>query len=308
MHIHLIAPASAPANPEKLRAGRDRLEARGHQVTASRAFEADGTYTCGSDAVRIQELNEAFQSGADVLLCVRGGTGCLRILPDLDYAAAKAHRPIICGYSDITALQFALLTQAGVPSLSGPMAAVEWGDLANVLADEFELLLQPGFIQRDIKLPATIEQPDDNLPNGKLRTLQRGGTTGTLLGGNLSLVAALVGTPYMPDMTGAILFIEDLNEPPYRIDGYLASLRLSGILSSLGGLVYGGFTEFDTPENSYSMDDVLTHYAQFVDGPVVSGLAYGHFPIKNAIPIGLEATLQAEPIGAVLSMSESLRT
>jgi muramoyltetrapeptide carboxypeptidase len=111
----------------------------------------------------------------------------------------------------------------------------------------------------------------------------------------------------MPDLTGAILFLEDLNEPPYRIDGYLASLRLSGILSSLGGLAYGGFTEFETPENSYSMDEVLAHYAQFVDGPVVSGLAYGHFPIKNAIPIGIEATLQAEPIGAVLSMNTSLR-
>jgi muramoyltetrapeptide carboxypeptidase len=307
MHIHLIAPASAPANPEKLQAGRHRLEARGHQVTASRAFEADGTYTCGSDATRVQELNEAFQSGADVLLCVRGGTGCLRILPELDYAAAKAHRPLVCGYSDITALQFALLAQAGVPSLSGPMAAVEWGDLADVLADEFEQLLQPGYVQRDIKLPATIEQDGHDLPTGKLYTIKRGGATGPLIGGNLSLVAALVGTPYMPDLTRAILFLEDLNEPPYRIDGYLASLRLSGILSSLGGLAYGGFTEFETPENSYSMDEVLAHYAQFVDGPVVSGLAYGHFPIKNAIPIGIEATLQAEPIGAVLSMNTSLR-
>ena len=282
----MAAPASAALDAADAHAGIAALRARGLSVEPGRAFGQPDGYLSGPDDERADELNALLgRDDLDAVVCLRGGYGVLRILDALDYAAARAARPLVVGYSDITALHLALLAQSGLPGLSGPMVAPDWP----TLDDETEALfwrLAGG--EADVELSG----PGDDRPFG----LRSGDATGTLVGGNLSLVCALIGTPYLPDLTGAILVVEDVGEAPYRIDGLLARLKLAGHLERLGGLVFGLFTGADPlPDRpSLALDEVLDHYAAFVDGPVAAGLTYGHVRRKVTLPIGVGARLTVD--------------
>ena len=229
------------------------------------------------------------------VFCVRGGYGTLRLLPHLDYAAARAHPKLLVGYSDITALQLALFHRAGWRSLSGMMVASDWH------APDPDA-------QRLFWTLARGDTPHPLLgPGGEALAPERPGTAeGVLLGGNLSMLCRLVGTPYLPPLEGVVLFLEDVGEPPYRIDGLLAQLRLAGILGRLGGLLLGRFTGWDEDEArpTLSLEEVLREYASDVNGPVASGLIYGHFSRKNTLPLGVRARLSVTDDAAALSILE----
>jgi muramoyltetrapeptide carboxypeptidase len=294
--IGVVAPSSAPLSPSLLSEGIRTLQARGFDVVPGRsALEPEG-YLSGTDDARLAEINRFLQDpDIDALFCVRGGYGLLRILDRIDYDAMRARPTLIVGYSDVTALHLAVFARTGIPGISGPMVAVEWPEPHAASEALFSDL-------------AGGAMPDPLLgPNGEALDPVRDGTVeGTLLGGNLTLVARLVGTPYLPDLTGAILFLEEIGEAPYRIDGLLAHLHLAGHLERLGGLIYGGFTECEPEAGkpSLSLEAVLDHYAQYVPGPVASGLAYGHFPEKAALPIGVQARLRISAGRAELSILE----
>ena len=284
--VAVAAPASAALDAADAHAGIAALRARGLRVEPGRAFAQPDGFLSGSDDERADELNDLFaRDDLDAVVCLRGGYGVLRLLDRLDYDAARRTRPLVVGYSDITALHLALLAQAGLPGLSGPMVAPDWPALD---ADTEALFwrLAAGHA------PVEIAGPGDDRPFG----LRDGEAEGTLVGGNLSLVAALVGTPFLPDLTGAILVVEDVGEAPYRIDGLLARLRLAGILERLGGLVFGLFTGADPlPDRpSLAVDEVLDHYAACVDGPVAAGLTYGHVRRKVTLPVGVRARLTVD--------------
>lgn len=294
-----MAPAGPPRNLPRLADGLDALRGRDYDVRLLRdgaletAFAPLG-YLSASDDARADEFNRALRApDADAIFCVRGGYGTLRILDRLDYDAARRHPKLLVGYSDITALQLALYQKAGWKSVSGPMVGVEWGAMD---ADEERLFdaLVGGFA-------GEIVGPK----NERLVPMRSGDATGTLLGGNLALVARLVGTPYLPDLTGAILFLEDVYEEPYKIDGLLAQLKLAGVLERLGGLVFGAFTD-DAPtvDTSFTTDEVLHHYAAFVGGPVAKGLVYGHFSPKIPMPTGVKARLTVDETDARLVLLE----
>jgi muramoyltetrapeptide carboxypeptidase len=295
--IGIAAPASLPVDLLAIERGLETLRGRGFEVRVTRPFERRGFFA-GSDALRIAEMN-AMLRDPDIraIIAVRGGYGTLRLLPFLDYDAARANPKLVIGYSDITALQLALLTKAGLPSLSGPMVAVEWGEPDAPSEDLFWALSQGGGIG------------DMEHPGGEpLRAVRPGEAEGRLIGGNLSLITRLIGSPYLPDLDGAILFIEEVGEEPYRIDGMLAQLRLSGILERLSGLVIGGITEWE-PEHdrpTLPLDEVLDDYIQMLDIPVASGLLYGHFPVKNTMPIGIRARLHVGDHRATLSLLEAV--
>ncbi|MEM6782157.1 MAG: LD-carboxypeptidase [Bacteroidota bacterium] len=296
--IALVAPASPPRSPDHLEAGVAALEARG--LTVEVPHLAPTGYLAASDEERAAALNALLaRDDLDALVCVRGGYGVLRLLDRLDYAVARRHPKLIVGYSDITALHLALFAHAGLPGLSGPMAAPDWPRLAESdagrAAEAQFWALAGGTVPVDIVGPGS--EP--------LVPMQPGDTTGTLLGGNLSLVAALLGTPYLPDLTGAILFVEDIGEAPYRIDGLLARLRLAGLLDQLGGLVFGAFTSTTPPSGqpaSFTVDEVLEHYAASLAIPVARGLVYGHFPVKSTLPVGVRARLTVTGTTASLTV------
>ena len=280
----MVSPASAALDPADAEAGVAALRQRGLAVEVVEPVGGAQAYLAGSDDARADALNAALRrDDLDALVCLRGGYGLLRILDRVDYDAARAHPKMVVGYSDVTALHLALWKEAGLTGVSGPMAAPDWGP---GLDDETEAdfwRVAGGDAGYDVRGPG----------GEPLAPLRDGTAEGVLLGGNLALVCALLGTPYLPDLAGTILFVEDVGEAPYRIDGMLARLRLAGVLERLGGLVFGMFTGADVAPGrpTFSVDEVLAHYAQFVDGPVASGLVYGHVRRKSTLPVGVGARL-----------------
>ncbi len=296
--ILVVGPASAPLDPARTLRGITTLQSRGYTVETLRADFAAHGHLCGPDEARLAEFNAALaRPDVQALFCVRGGYGALRLLPGLDYAAARRHPKLVVGYSDITALHLALWTKAGLPGLSGPMVAVEWDAPDEKSEALFWALARDGYAGPLVG------------PGGEaLEPVQPGRAEGVLLGGNLSLVTRLIGTPYLPDLAGAILFLEDVGEEPYRLDGLFAHLKLAGILDAIGGLVLGGFTEAE-PDGTRPFlptDEVIADYTRPLAIPVARGLVYGHFPAKNTLPIGVRARLVVGDGAAQLDVLEPI--
>ena len=295
--VAVAAPASAALDPKDAEAGLRALRAAGLRVEAAHDLGAPLGYLAGSDAARADALNALLRRGdLDAVVCLRGGYGLLRILDRIDYAAARAHPKLVVGYSDVTALHLALYAEAGLPGVSGPMVAPDWGPGLDAATEADFWRVAGGDAGYAVRGPG----------GERLHAMRDGEAEGVLLGGNLALTAALLGTPYLPDLTGAILFLEDVGEPPYRIDGLLARLRLAGVLGRLGGLVFGMFTGAEAPAGrpSLSVEEVLAHYAPCVDGPVASGLVYGHVRRKSTLPVGVRARLRVAGPEAELTVLE----
>lgn len=285
-----VASPSGPVDRAALDRGVAALEAAGYRVRLAPHVADSWHYLAGPEADRVADLH-ALWSDPEVAACwcARGGYGITRLLDDLDWDLL-ASRPLpLIGYSDITALQLALLARTGLVSFSGAMVASSYGygAAAGIDPDTACLLwqwLRPG------PRPAVLVNPGDE----PLRVVWSGAAEGRLIGGCLTLVATLVGTPYLPDIDGAILVLEDVGEEPYRIDRYLSQLALSGLLGRISGVILGDFEDcFKTPGPSVA-ELVLTHL-RGRDVPVVSGLRYGHVRRRCALPIGAWAKLTTDP-------------
>lgn len=293
--VGIITPASAVSDVTALQAGITYLESLGLRVVTKRPPVRTSHYLGGSDQERIDELN-AFLRDPDIhaVICARGGYGSLRILPYLDYDAARSSPTLIVGYSDITAIHMAMYAKAGIPGISGPMVSTEWGSSHLDSEQLFWELAQGG-------TPSPLLSPDGH----SLQGVQDGVVTGSLLGGNLAVLTRLIGTPYLPSLEGAILFIEDVGEAPYRIDGMLAHLKLAGIWDSLGGLVIGQFTDGSSSDRtSVDIENVFNDYCSSAPFPVAKGLVYGHIPKKSAMPVGVTARLEVAGTQAHLFITE----
>ena len=296
--VAVAAPASAPLDAARYRAGLDALRARGLTVESPRALTPHG-FLAGTDAERLGELNALLRrDDIDAIFCARGGYGVLRLLPGIDYDAARAHPKLVVGYSDITALHFALWAKAGLPGLSGAMVAPDWSAMDAASEALFWHFAEGGV--------GEIVGPGGEVLEG----VRPGHAEGVLLGGNLVMVASLLGTPYLPDLRGAILFVEEVGEPPYRIDRLFAQLKLAGVLDALGGLVLGAFTGAEPPPDrpSLSLDAVLDHYTADLRYPVARGLVYGHIRPKSTLPVGVRARLDVEGDAATLTVLEPVAT
>lgn len=293
--VVVIAPASAPRDPAELERGLERLRDMDYAVEVHFAPEARRGYLAAPDALRLRTLNDALRrTDVHAILCVRGGYGALRLLPQVDYTAARRHPKLLVGYSDITALQWALYAKAGWKSLSGPVLT-EWDQLDAPAIDCFRTLVEGG-------RPDTLCGPDET----PLQPLRTGTAEGPLLGGNLAVLTRLIGTPYWPSLDGALLFLEDVGEAPYRIDRMLAHLALVGVLDALGGVVLGRFSTSTVNGPSLTLDEVFDDYFGDRSYPVATGLAYGHCMPRALLPIGTRAQLTVSEGKASLTLRESL--
>ncbi len=230
--IGIIAPASHSAFASALQNGRRSLEALGFRtVTAPHLTDRHG-FLAGRDADRLADLEDMFATPEiDGIICLRGGYGSGRMLPEMDFESIRAHPKVFVGYSDITALHAAILRNAGLVTFWGPMVSSD-------MSPDFHPYNREYFLKAVAKRDPIrcVTHPDDMPP---VQTIRGGRASGTLIGGTLSLLAAAVGTPYEYEYEGAILFFEDVGEEPHRIDRMLTQLLQAGKLDRVSGIVIG---------------------------------------------------------------------
>jgi muramoyltetrapeptide carboxypeptidase len=237
--------------------------------------------------VRAAALHDAIRDPAiDAIVCVRGGYGCLRLLDRLDWALARRHPTLVVGYSDVTALHLAFYARVGWTGLSGPVVT-EWADADEQTLAPFRTLAEGGLFSIDAD---------------RLTPVRPGTATGPLLGGNLSVLTRLLGTPFVPDWSGAILVVEDVAEAPYRVDRMLSHLQHAGVLDAVGGVVLGRFTtgDLDPDRPTLSLDTVFADYFGDRPYPVATNLPYGHVLPRRTLPLGVPARLSVTSTGAQL--------
>ena len=283
--MRVIAPAS-PFDPEAFTRGLDVLSGRLGLVPRLRPdVTARRAYLAGDDQRRLDEWREAVSDPeARAIFCARGGYGTMRLLPRIDPAPLLARPKLLVGFSDLTALH-ALLNRAGLATVHGPVVT-QLGRLPEDAIAHLEALLS-GTAPRS----GAWEVPAPGAGLVAARTLRPGRASGPLLGGTLALLAHLQGSPFAPRLGGAILFLEDVGEKPYRIDRYLTQLRLAGALDGLAGLAVGQLTDCD--EGGVLAADVVRELALELGVPAVEGLPAGHVDGNFALPLGARATLVA---------------
>jgi len=278
---------------------KERLEQAGYKVTFDEGlFDVEG-FLAGSDERRAKELMAAFEDPeVDAVLCARGGYGAMRILDKLDYATIRANPKPLLGYSDITALHAALNRQSGLVTFHGPGPASGLGnpDPPTDFTKEYLIkALEKGAVPDSGKYE--IQAPKDLKP---VVALGQGKARGRLVGGNLSLIAALEGTPYAIDAENAILFIEDVNEAAYRIDRMLRQLKLAGKLDKFIGAVLGQFTDSTIREDQltddprFGVEGVLKQYFADAGIPVLMNFPAGHVRDNCTLPIGGQVEVDAD--------------
>lgn len=298
--IGLVSPASTPSAGEKIDKGVRYLEGLGYRVKTGAHVMAQHGYLAGTDEERSADLNDMLRDpNVRAIFALRGGYGSPRILDKLDYSAVRRDPKILVGYSDITALQLALFRKTGLVTFSGPMVAVEmWDTLDPYTEEQFWRIVTSS--SRVGKLTNPADEP--------LVAYNKGKASGVLTGGNLSLLASLLGTPYLPNLRDVVLVLEDVDEAPHRVDRMFAQLRHAGILKNITGLVLGRFTDCvpsDPTKPHLTIEQVLRETVSAVTCPVLANLQYGHIAKKMTLPFGVRATLDARtgtlsvPEGAV---------
>lgn len=290
--VALIAPAGPLLERDDLTRGAELCLALGFQpVLGTHAHRRYG-YLAGTDDERLADLNAALRDPAiDAIWCLRGGFGVTRILDRVDFAALAERPRAVIGYSDITALLLAMHQLTGVITFHAPMARTP---LTGFGRRHFEMVLTGAGAAGRL---GRITPPRDVLVprSPRILPIRKGIAEGRLAGGNLSLLAALAGTRYFPDLTGALLFLEDIGEDLYRIDRMLAQLRMAGAFEKLAGVILGQFTDMKrgTGDGALGFDEVLGTYFEPLGVPVASGFPIGHVDDQWTMPVGVRARLDA---------------
>jgi muramoyltetrapeptide carboxypeptidase len=291
--IGLVAPAGPLLEKDDLTRAQELCSALGYEpVIGKNAYRRSG-YFAGTDDERLADLNGALQDRSiDAVWCVRGGYGSLRLLHQLDYAAVARKPKALIGFSDATALLNAVTRLTGVVTFHGPVARAAMPEFSR---RHFERVLSgaeaPGRLGR-LSPPTGVLVPQEN----RIVTLCAGSAEGPLAGGNLTLLQCLIGTPYFPELAGAILFLEDVGEDLYRVDRMLAHLSLIGALRRLAAVLVGRFTHLKRAggDGALGFDEVLANYFQPLGIPVAYGFPVGHIEAQWTLPLGVRARLDAD--------------
>ena len=284
--IGIVAPASPALDLDRVQTGVQYLERLGYRVQLGRYLEARHGFCAGTDLQRADDLNRMFRDPkVKAIFALRGGYGSGRLLSLIDYRVVRSRPKIFVGFSDLTALQLALLRRTGLATFSGPQVAVEFGSGVDPYTEEhFWRLLtssrRPGDLHFSERQGSTI--------------LQDGRAEGFLAGGNLALLTSLIGTSYLPNLRGAILAVEDVGEQLHRLDRMWVQLRHAGILRQSAGIVLGRFTQCapGNPEIPHlPLPEILLDAARNCPGPAIHGFPYGHIRRRVTLPWGVRARL-----------------
>lgn len=310
--IHLIAPSGASLDEKSPLAGIEWLKSQGLEIQNADCVHRVHERFAGSDAQRLRELNNlASLDPKQIVMATRGGYGIHRLLPNIEWSAiaqAIKNGLQICGHSDFTSFELSLLAKTGAITLSGPMLNYDFGRIdesgKSISPDEF---MWQHFLSavRDRKLSCSI-----NAPQSYLGEVNSGTATGMLWGGNLTVLASLIGTPYLPSMSqtqGGILFLEDINEHPYRLERTLMQLLEAGVLAHQAAVLLGSFSAYRLYDNDkgYTLERAIEAIRHRLPNaiPIVTDLPFGHQANKLTLPVGASATLEYGPTGFSLKAS-----
>ena len=291
--IALINPSGAIYERAPYVIATETLQALGFKVREAPHLRARYGHFAGTDAQRAADVNAMFADpGVHGILALTGGSGGNRILPLLDYAAMARTPKFLGGFSDITALINAVHARTGLVTFHCPVAASDWNGFS---VEQW----RGAVVDANAMLLSNPQERDDNqvLRGGRITTLRGGKARGPLLGGNLAVLTSMAGSPYWPDFSGAILFLEEINEYIYRVDRMLSTLKLTGVLDRLSGVVLGAFTKCEPGDGRYgtlTLDEVFDDYFKPLNIPVYSGAMFGHIKRKFTLPVGLEVEMDAD--------------
>lgn len=302
--IALICPAHPLLAKEDLDIATETLNALGFKVRVGKHVTDRYGYLAGKDKDRAADVNEMFSDKAvQGIIAIHGGWGCARILPYLDYDLIKKNPKVLMGYSDITALLNAIYTKTGLVTFHGPVASSTWNSFT---VDSFKKVLidaEKAEFKNPTKITTGLVQTQD-----RIQTISSGIANGELVGGNLTVLSAMVGSSYLPNFKGKILFLEDIGESIYRIDRMLTHLKLAGILEQISGFIWGKCSDCP-PEKGFgslTFDDLFNDHIKPLGIPAFSGSMIGHITDKFTIPIGLNVTIDAEK-GSITFSSSAVR-
>ena len=286
--IGFIGPSGSIRTPGSLEKSVAMAEEMGFKVKLGESCGKVYGYLSGSDELRARDVNAMFlDEEVDAIFCVKGGYGTMRMLDLLDYDAIKTHPKIFLGYSDITAMHIAFYEKANLATFHGPMPVSCWVDGMDDFSREslLNMLMQP-----------EDEKPIVNPVGFERKTLYPGQCEGVLVGGNLSLIDGLIGTPYELNTKGRILFIEDVGERTYRLDHMFTHLRLAGKLDDCAGIVLGTFTDcpVEFPEFGLTLDEIIRDIILPCKKPVFTGLQAGHCSPNVTLPLGVKCRMDAD--------------
>ncbi len=286
--IGIISPASSVDNPFRLESGVQYIEKMGYNVIVGKNVGKYNGYLAGSDQERLDDLHSMFANKkVKAVFCLRGGYGTARLLDKIDYKLIGNNPKIFAGYSDISALHLALFYKTGLVTFAGPMVGVDfYEDVSPFTEEMFWTLLTSS------KKFGRIKNPDDE----HILSLNTGTANGRIIGGNLSVISALIGTSYFPDLKDKILLIEEMGEMPYRIDRMFNQMRLSGMFKGIKGVVIGSFRdchELDPNKKTLTLGEVITDYLSPLKIPVVYNFRHGHLRDNITVPVGVNIRINA---------------
>lgn len=290
--VMIVAPAGVEYNKLRLKLSIESLEALGLKVRVAEHTMDRFGYFPAEDEVRAAEVNAAFADNEiKAVIALKGGWGAARTLPYIDYDLIAKNPKIFLGYSDITALLNAINLKTGLMTFHGPTAGSAWSSFS---AQNVREILFEGTAQH-------MENPQEKgdfltVRNNRTETIIPGTAEGRLVGGNLSVLTAVQGTPYFPDIKDKILMIEEIGENIYRVDRMLTQLALGGHLKDCAGIVFGGMTDVDSDGGygDFSLMDILEQHCKPSANPAFTGAMFGHIPEKRTMAVGCRVRMDAD--------------
>lgn len=301
--IGIITPAGALSEEQTITMTKEVLNYLGFKVKEGKYIRARYGHLAGSDNERLADLHEMFSDkSVDGILCIRGGNGASRLLPHIDYDLIRNNPKVLLGYSDITALILAFYTKAGLVSFHGVVGSSTWSNYVVKLFKE-------QFMQNKLAVFTNPSKADNQIIQYKdrIQTITAGIVEGTILGGNMTLLTGLCGSPYLPDFKDSILFLEEIDEKSDRMDRMFCQLMNAGILSQIKGFVFGKCTNCG-PSGGYgalSLDQLLNDYIKPLGIPAYSGAMIGHISDQFLIPVGVRVRMDAS-LGKIEYLEKSL--
>ena len=290
--VALVSPSKATDEALDLQIAQEVMQALGFKVKTGQHLASRRGHLAGTDAERAGDLNAMFADPqVKAIICLRGGSGAARLLPLLDYDLIRRNPKVLLGYSDITALHNAIHAQTGLVTFHGPNGTGSWNAFN---ADQFRRV----FFNRELMQYQNVIDAKGELAQRQNRTitLSGGKAQGELIGGNLTVLTALAGSPYLPKFDGKILFLEDVGEAPYRIDRMLSTLKLMGALDRISGFIFGECTDCD-PEGGFgwlTMDQIFEDHIKPLKIPAYRGAMIGHIRQQFIVPVGGKVEMDAD--------------